>query len=119
VDFSDEQLERFGIALNEAVLLGVEIYPVERWASITLAALALPEDGPEPEDPEFEFFSDQLDGWRPRCATVVGMIPPRRSKRSGWNASQELSQASTSCRSTAGSSWTCRPGRASRTGKVA
>lgn len=48
--WTEEQKEAFGVAINEATLLGAEVAPSGR-AALTFAVLSLPEDsGPPPED---------------------------------------------------------------------
>jgi hypothetical protein len=57
MQLSPQQVNDFGIALNEATLVGVEVEAQERWASLTFAVLALPEDdGPAPEDPRVQLI---------------------------------------------------------------
>lgn len=51
MDLTEAQIEEFGIALNEASLLGAEVDPERRMAGVTLAVLALPEGaGPARSD---------------------------------------------------------------------
>lgn len=57
MELSKEQISAFGVALNEAALVGVEVAAEERWAAVTLAVLALPEGGgPAPEDPRVQLI---------------------------------------------------------------
>lgn len=52
MDLSDLQLREFGVALNEATLVGVGVAPDERRAWVTLAVLSLPErNDPPAADP--------------------------------------------------------------------
>jgi hypothetical protein len=50
MELSKEQCHGLGIALNEAVVLGVAIDPLRRVVAVTLRVLSLPADGPSPED---------------------------------------------------------------------
>jgi hypothetical protein len=51
MDLSEEQRHDLNVALNEATLIGAEVNPENRVASLTLAVLTLPpDDGPPPED---------------------------------------------------------------------
>ena len=51
VRLSDQQVTDFGVALNEATLVGVEVAAEQRSVALTFAVLALPVDsGPPPED---------------------------------------------------------------------
>jgi hypothetical protein len=57
MELSEEQVHDFDVALNEATLVGVELHAEERWASVTLAVLALPaDDGPASEDPRVQLI---------------------------------------------------------------
>lgn len=47
---TDKQRNGFGVALNEADLLGFEVVPERRAAAATFRVLTLPEDGPPPDD---------------------------------------------------------------------
>ena len=52
MDLSGDQVRAFGVALNEATVIAVDVKPELRAAAVTLGVLALPEDdGPEPADP--------------------------------------------------------------------
>ena len=52
MEFTAEQLRAFGVALNEASVIAVDVRPELRAVAVTLGVLALPEDdGPEPADP--------------------------------------------------------------------
>lgn len=51
MELSPDQLREFGVALNEATLIAVEVKPELHAAAVTLGVLALPsDDGPEPAD---------------------------------------------------------------------
>ena len=50
VDLTAETLAGLNRALDEALLLGVEVESEERVAGVTLAVLTLPDDGPVPDD---------------------------------------------------------------------
>src|SRR4051812_45870148 len=55
MEFSEQQMRDFGVALNEATLVGIEVAAEERSVSLTFAALALPaDDGPPPPDPRVQ-----------------------------------------------------------------
>jgi hypothetical protein len=55
MDLSAAQIHDFGVALNEASLVGLEVEAAEGWAGVTLSALSLPPDGgPEPADPRIQ-----------------------------------------------------------------
>jgi len=51
MDLSEDQRHELNVALNEATLIGAEVDPQRRTASLTLAVLTLPpDDGPPPVD---------------------------------------------------------------------
>lgn len=61
MQFSQQQIDDFNVALNEAQLVGIEVDPLGPRAAITLAVLSLPADGgPEPEDPRVQFVLEPL-----------------------------------------------------------
>jgi hypothetical protein len=61
MDLSAEQVHAFGVALNEASLVGLEVEAAEDWAGLTLAVLSLPPDGgPEPGDPRVQLILHPL-----------------------------------------------------------
>jgi hypothetical protein len=57
VEFSEQQVSDFGVALNEATLIGIEVSAEERGVVVTLAVLALPPGGgASPEDPRVQIL---------------------------------------------------------------
>jgi hypothetical protein len=61
MDLSAEQIRRFGVALNEASLVGLEVDATARWAGVTLAVLSLPPGGgPEPADRRIQLILQPL-----------------------------------------------------------
>jgi len=57
MDRSTQEIADFGVALNEATLVGIELDPAKRWAGLTLAVLSLPEGGgPQPSDPRIQLI---------------------------------------------------------------
>lgn len=50
MDFSDDQIDGLGVALNEATLISLEVDPERRLAWATFLVLSLPEEGPPPDD---------------------------------------------------------------------
>jgi hypothetical protein len=81
MDLSAEQIHAFGVALNEASLVGVEVEAAEGSAGVTLAVLSLPPDGgPEPADRRVQLVLQPLGrvaaslrqgAWDDDDATVV------------------------------------------------
>jgi hypothetical protein len=52
MEFSEDQLRTFGVALNEATVIAVDVEPERRAVAVTLGVLSLPaDDGPAPSDP--------------------------------------------------------------------
>jgi hypothetical protein len=52
MEFSAEQLRTFGVALNEATVIAVDVESARRAVAVTLGVLSLPtDDGPAPGDP--------------------------------------------------------------------
>ncbi len=57
MEFSDEQVYAFGVALNEATVVAVAVDPERRAVAVTLGVLSLPEGGgPGPADPRVVLF---------------------------------------------------------------
>jgi hypothetical protein len=56
MELTEEQVDGLNIALEEAVLLGLEVDPKRRIAAATFAVLTLPETGPAPEDRRVQFL---------------------------------------------------------------
>jgi len=57
MEFTEQQRSDFGVALNEATLIGAEVAVEERRVSLTLAVLALPPGGePPPADPRVQLI---------------------------------------------------------------
>jgi hypothetical protein len=51
MDLTEDQRRAFGVALNEATLIGTEVSVEHRGAALTVAVLSLPaDDGPPPDD---------------------------------------------------------------------
>jgi hypothetical protein len=81
---SEDDKAGLGVAFNEATLLGAEIDPDGPMAGITLAVLALNEDGSSPEDPWLQIVlfnvgraaaSLRLGRWDDPAAPVVAFDP--------------------------------------------
>jgi hypothetical protein len=50
------QLDGLGVALNEAILLGVEVDVVRSLCGITMSVLSLPDEGPAPPDSRLQIL---------------------------------------------------------------
>ncbi len=51
---TEDDIAGLNVALNEARLLGIELHPAQRRATVALSLLTLPLVGPPPSDPRFE-----------------------------------------------------------------
>lgn len=51
---TEDDIAGLNVALNEARLLGIELHPAQRSATVALSLLTLPPVGPPPIDPRFE-----------------------------------------------------------------
>jgi hypothetical protein len=61
VELTEEQVQGFGVALNEATLVGVEVDPARRAAALTFSVLSLPPaPAPPPSDPRLSFILEPL-----------------------------------------------------------
>ena len=60
MSLADDQKRGLGAALEEAVLLGVEVDADLRCAAATFSVLTLPEHGPAPEDPRVQFRFERV-----------------------------------------------------------
>src|SRR5258708_20375004 len=51
---TEDDIAGLNVALNEARVLGIELHPAQRSATVALSLLTLPAVGPPPSDPRFE-----------------------------------------------------------------
>ncbi len=61
MELSEQQVSDFGLALDEATVVGIEVEPEERWVALTFTVLRLPADeGPPPSDPRVQFVLEPV-----------------------------------------------------------